>query len=434
MLGGQRRLVRSAVLLLAATAATIALLPSCSLDWSGTPDADGREGDDVAADGGDVPADDARPGDDAGDDAGVEADGGADGDADGDTEATDEGGEADSTEATDGGCTGDPGCPDDGNPCNGTEYCRTSDGTCRHRDPPADGTSCGSGMVCGGGLCVPINCGNGRVEPPEECDDGNPVGDDGCETDCTFSCHAGPDCDDGAICNGVESCTSEHRCVAGAPAASGTDCSDGIYCDGSEGCNGGGACVSFGVDPCNDGFVCTQDVCSEATLSCSHPPVADMTACAGGLCCGGVCRTGAVCCAGTDCPMFCSGMATPCADLSAPEPCNAQDGCSVVTSGNCSTPPGSTRTCNFSDSYWCGACGCSWEGGLGMCNGSGPTACPGLDSTLCSACGCTWTLTSAACEGMAWGCAAFTDGAACMDQRGCTWAHRTCNTATWRCL
>jgi cysteine-rich repeat protein len=37
--------------------------------------------------------------------------------------------------------------------------------------------------------CVPV-CGNGVTESPEECDDGNTVSGDGCESDCTLACGA----------------------------------------------------------------------------------------------------------------------------------------------------------------------------------------------------------------------------------------------------
>jgi len=84
-------------------------------------------------------------------------------------------------------------------------------------------------------------CGNGRVEAPEEeCDDGNEVSGDGCEIDCTYSCDGAEDCpNDGnpcttAVCADVpggracrhdfntlpcddeDSCTTGDHCSAGA--------------------------------------------------------------------------------------------------------------------------------------------------------------------------------------------------------------------------
>src|SRR5438105_2321918 len=55
-------------------------------------------------------------------------------------------------------------------------------------------------------------CGNGTLEMGEECDDGNFVTGDGCDNDCTFTCHQDLDCDDHEPCNGVDHCTADHRC------------------------------------------------------------------------------------------------------------------------------------------------------------------------------------------------------------------------------
>ncbi len=43
---------------------------------------------------------------------------------------------------------------------------------------------CASGKVCSAGACI-IACGNGIVDPGEQCDDGNQVNGDGCNNDCT---------------------------------------------------------------------------------------------------------------------------------------------------------------------------------------------------------------------------------------------------------
>ena len=69
----------------------------------------------------------------------------------------------------------------------------------------ADQTACATGN-CQGGVCLPIACGNGRVDMGEACDDGNTIGGDGCAADChsTEACGnsivdtlAGEQCDDG---------------------------------------------------------------------------------------------------------------------------------------------------------------------------------------------------------------------------------------------
>lgn len=50
-----------------------------------------------------------------------------------------------------------------------------------------DQGECGVGLGCEADVCVPIDCGNGTIEPPEECDDANGMNNDGCDNDCTLS-------------------------------------------------------------------------------------------------------------------------------------------------------------------------------------------------------------------------------------------------------
>ena len=63
-----------------------------------------------------------------------------------------------------------------------------------------------------------FRCGNGRVDPGEECDDGNTVSGDGCSATCTSECgdgvvERGEECDDGNRTDGdgcSALCTREH--------------------------------------------------------------------------------------------------------------------------------------------------------------------------------------------------------------------------------
>ena len=79
-------------------------------------------------------------------------------------------------------------------------------------------------------------CGDGIVEPGEDCDNGANNGPNtGCENDCTFSCVAGtskgdPKCSDGNPCNGMETCGSDHICHPGTPEPVGTSCGTGMIC------------------------------------------------------------------------------------------------------------------------------------------------------------------------------------------------------------
>jgi cysteine-rich repeat protein len=148
----------------------------------------------------------------------------------------------------------------DGEPCNGDEGC--SGHCCLPGEPQPDGMACGASRICLDGSCVAGGCGDGVVEATagEECDDGNDVAGDGCESDCSFSCEFELDCLDGRLCNGSETCDpAAHRCVAGIPAAEGTPCSEA----GSDGLCRGGSCAP---PTCGDGIVDADEACDDRNL------------------------------------------------------------------------------------------------------------------------------------------------------------------------
>ena len=62
------------------------------------------------------------------------------------------------------------------------------------------------------------------------------------------------------------------------------DCDDGVYCNGAERCVGG-LCAP-GVDPCDDRYSCTRDVCDEAGRRCARVP--DDSMCGDTNACNGV--------------------------------------------------------------------------------------------------------------------------------------------------
>ncbi|HTR55257.1 MAG TPA: DUF4215 domain-containing protein [Kofleriaceae bacterium] len=78
-------------------------------------------------------------------------------------------------------------------------------------DGVPDGTDCAAGAItggCFGGVCLHRGCGNGVVEPGEQCDDGNQTSDDGCSGDCksnetcgngVLDDYKGEQCDDGNL-------------------------------------------------------------------------------------------------------------------------------------------------------------------------------------------------------------------------------------------
>lgn len=87
---------------------------------------------------------------------------------------------------------------------------------------------------------APGSCGDGLLDPGEECDDGNTTDGDGCDGDCTYSCHDATDCDDGLACS-IDGCVEAvvgRRCDH-ALASAGTPCRPAAGpCDLEEVCDG----------------------------------------------------------------------------------------------------------------------------------------------------------------------------------------------------
>ncbi|MFH1435547.1 MAG: hypothetical protein ABIJ56_07495 [Pseudomonadota bacterium] len=222
-------------------------------------------------------------------------------------------------------CTEPEDCPDDGNTCNGDEYCDTDAGECARRDAPEDGTVCSDDprSVCLSQTCQESLCGDGYVDEvrDEDCDDGaNGNPDDGCTDDCEFSCYEASeagDCDDDQACSEDTCDTDTHMCVNAVitgtdhvcrPAAGDCDVEDtcdgvnaacpadvivaeGIECrasagdcDGAEQCDGlVGTCPDDAFapagTPCDDENDCSMlDVCDDAggcagTETCAASPI-----------------------------------------------------------------------------------------------------------------------------------------------------------------
>jgi cysteine-rich repeat protein/parallel beta-helix repeat protein len=86
-------------------------------------------------------------------------------------------------------------------------------------------------------------CGNNMLDPGENCDDGNVVDGDGCDSNCALTgcgngiVTAGEDCDDGNVIAG-DCCAGD--CSFESPAA---PCSDASPCSDAATCDGAGACV-----------------------------------------------------------------------------------------------------------------------------------------------------------------------------------------------
>jgi cysteine-rich repeat protein len=108
-------------------------------------------------------------------------------------------------------------------------------------------------------------CGNGNLDPGEECDDGNGNGGDCCSAGCRLE-------PDGQPCSGGNACTTSQTCsggVCGGGAA--VTCDDGDPCT-ADACDPAAGCVfaAAGADgvACDDGDACTEsDACGAGACS-----------------------------------------------------------------------------------------------------------------------------------------------------------------------
>ncbi len=128
-------------------------------------------------------------------------------------------------------------------------------------------------------------CGDFLMEGPEECDDGNVVGEDGCAADCSLECG-------NAVLNGIEECDDGNR-------ADGDGCAGACVVEQCFACAGepsvctaddGGACDD--ADPCTVGETCLATVCAGGGDAPDGTSCSDSTLCNGDeSCIAGVCET-----------------------------------------------------------------------------------------------------------------------------------------------
>lgn len=137
--------------------------------------------------------------------------------------------------------------------CNGVETCDTAMHVCQAGTENNEGQACtvaGVSAVCHGGVCRAGMCGDHTMDAGEECDDGNANDGDGCDADCTFSCHGDSECQDTNKCNGSESCTlASHTCAA---ATEPLVCDDSDMCT-TDTCDAASGCVFTSVLVDHDG-------------------------------------------------------------------------------------------------------------------------------------------------------------------------------------
>lgn len=252
----------------------------------------------------------------------------------------------------------------------------------------ADANGDGVGDACEGGS----ECGNGILEPGEECDGadlgGAACSDNGCSSgtptcavDCTVdygSCTGCPVCDNDGTCEEGEDCNScPNDCVTGA----GASCGNGV-CEAGNGED----CLSCPADCrgrtggkpsrrycCGDGagqnpLPCSDATCTNGEWQCTDTPAAPS-------CCGDLACEGAE--DGNSCAIDC-GAPPACGDGT----CNGNE-TNCTCAQDCGTPPGSETSCtdgsdndcdtlvdcNDSDCSGVPACSCGQVGSSCTSNG-----------------------------------------------------------------
>src|SRR5213078_3005878 len=182
-------------------------------------------------------------------------------------------------------------------------------------------------------------CGNGVVEPGEQCDDGNTLDGDCCSSTCQFD-PAGAPCTGTNVCLTATTCDGAGVCGGGTPTPGA--CNDGNACTTADTC-AGGVCVGGPAPNCNDANVCTDDSCDPATGCVNTPNTAacdDLNPCTSGDTCA------ASVCAGTPNTLSCNdGNACTTADTCAGGACaggppiNCNDA-NVCTTDSCDPATG----------------------------------------------------------------------------------------------
>ncbi|MBI5499536.1 MAG: DUF4215 domain-containing protein [Deltaproteobacteria bacterium] len=318
-------------------------------------------------------------------------------------------------------CETDPDCADT-RICNGAETCGAAH-TCAAGTPPPAGTACDRDEnpdtrdICVAGLCAASACGDGVPDAVrgEQCDDGNFVAADGCENDCSWSCEAAADCDDGDACNGAETCgATSHACGAGTPLPDGTSCTTAGGVPGAcrsatctrTGCGNG---VVDAGEECDDGNVVPGDGCENDCLYSCHV-AADCRELPDNPCTSDTCsaNTNGQHCVHAPNTLPCND-GDPCTSVDA---CNGEGACAGVLidadgdtygpgaacGGDCNDAsaavhPGATELCNATDDD----CNGVRDDGSGMtcvraatrsCTATGPTG-PCVGTETCSDL-CTW--------------------------------------------
>ena len=240
------------------------------------------------------------------------------------------------------GFIGDPAVihPVTGSPC-GTNFFRVEG-----PGLPAGGVQTNLWSVLGKKASI---CGDGVIEPGEQCDDGNTLDGDCCSSTCLFE-PAGAPCTGSNPCLTATTCNSAGVCGGGTPTPSA--CNDGNACTTNDTC-ASGVCVGGPALNCNDANVCTTDSC-DPVAGCVHTP--NTAPCDDG----NACTTRDTCANGR-----CVGGPPP----------DCDDG-NVCTTDSCSAPTGCVHAPNTAPCNDGNVCTTADTCAGGVCVGGPPLVCP----------------------------------------------------------
>ncbi|MHC5110757.1 MAG: S8 family serine peptidase [Planctomycetota bacterium] len=175
---------------------------------------------------------------------------------------------------------------------------------------------------------VSVSASNGCLDD-SECDDG--AWCNGAETCVGGVCQAGTavDCDDGIDCT-VDACNEDSDSCDNI--ASNAYCDDGDFCNGAETCDPASGCQVGLTMVCDDGNDCTDDACVAGT--CQHTPN-DANTCDDGLYCTGLdfCGGGTCVGSGDPCPsgLTCNEDTDSCIDAGCVVDTDCDDGHECTT-------------------------------------------------------------------------------------------------------
>ncbi len=289
--------------------------------------------------------------------------------------------------------TGKKGC-DDGNPCT-NNACDPVKG-CQF-PLVADGATCAAADACStASLCLAGQCKSGKAT---DCDDSNPCTDDKCDpaNGCVWQpnsakCEDGNPCTAGEVCKngkcpaGVAvdakiACDDSNACTEDACDAklgcthknNVLACEDGSVCTKGDACNGG-ACKGGPVADCDDGKVCTNDLCDAKTGVCSWTgkggACEDGSACtANDACANGNCQPGSAknCDDANPCTVDAcdakSGLCTHVGTALLGVPCDDGNACTGTDLCKGATCAGSAKPMNCDDANVCTTEGCDTKTG-----------------------------------------------------------------------